>query len=340
MKITKKLIKDKKSFEMSFTLMFAIIAGTVILLLAIYGVSRFIVTTQKTQYSEAALSILNILNPIVNDIEDTYVKKPLEFKKETRIYLGCSVKGDKGIIFGKQTLAFSEESGFLKKWPEPGLNISRYNKYIFADKIEQGKSLQIFSKPFYAGFRVDDLIMMNVEDFCFVASPEFIKYDVENKGFRKINVTTSTIGCKNNSVKVCFGFSSSACEIVVYGECNSGCEKEGYDYGYVQKNGKTVKYTGNLIYAAIFSSPEIYECNVQRLGKKIAELGKVYLDEVKILETKNCNTLIEPYLVELISSSQNITSSNGLKRIYNAGKAMDEKNCENEMCRVYSSEDC
>jgi hypothetical protein len=335
------ILKSKKSFEIPFTLIFGIIAGVVILLLAIYGTARLINNSQQVQYSESAKTLLNILNPVVNDIESTFVQKPISFRKETRIYLNCMQKSEKSPVFGKETLAFSEKSAFLKKWPNPGINVSRYNKYIFADRIEEGKKLFIFSKPFYSGFRVDDLVVLSMKNFCFVNAPGFLADEVENRGYYNINSTINIDKCPSNSLRVCFERTGEKCDISVYGLCTSNCDDEmgKYSYGYVQKNAKTVYYAENLLFAAIFSSPEIYECNLGRLGKKISELSKVYSDEVDMLSLKGCNTLIGSGLSEMISLGENLTSKNILS-LYQASKNMNRHNCENVQCKIYESADC
>lgn len=339
--LTRKVIANKKAFEIPFTLIFGVIAGTVILLLVLYATSRFISNSQGVQYSESAKTLLNLLNPVVNDIESTFVQKPITFNKETRIYLDCYSTSEKSRVFGKETLGFSEQSGFLKAWSTPGVNVSRYNKYIFGDKIEQGKQLFIFSKPFYAGFRVDDLVILSMEKFCFVSAPGFMVDEVENRGYYNINLSNSLEKCPINSLRVCFDNSDNNCDVSVYGQCSDGCNDETgkYDYGYIRKNGKTISYTGNLLYAGIFSSPEIYECNLNRLGKKISELGKVYNDEITILSAKGCNTLIQSSLSDLIQTGLNLTSSN-LINLGIMSKNMDRTNCENVMCKIYESANC
>ena len=53
--------------------------------------------------------------------------------------------------------------GFKGKYKDETKNIdveiSRYNKYVFSENQSEGKNYYIFSKPFYAGYRVDDLVM-------------------------------------------------------------------------------------------------------------------------------------------------------------------------------------
>jgi hypothetical protein len=337
-----KIIKNKQAFEMSFAWIFAIIAGSVIILLAIYGATKFVNTTQTSQYSESAMNILNMLNPVVNGVTSAYSTK-IEFPKETRLYLGCTMKSDFTSVFGRQTLAFSEQSSLLRKWPQPGINVSRYNKYIFSNSVEQGKTFYIFSKPFYTGFRVDDLVFMNANKYCFVAPPMPIQKEIEDLNLKNVNHTDNIEKCKADELKVCFGFNLNECDMTVSGDCEDDyCGDLGeYDIGKVEKkNGKVLFYTSSLIYAAIFSSPEIYECNIARLANKVNELAKVYKNKAVILRTKECNTIIDSYLDDLITQSENITTSSKFIGLRATAKLMDEKNCADTQCPVYNPESC
>ena len=333
------LLCSKRSFELSFGMLFAIIAGAIIIFIAIYATTRFVRIEKYAAYSEAAKAIANLMNPVVSGITSAYATK-IDFKKETRVYVNCSTESVFSPYFGRQIIAFSEESGIFKRWSEPGAEIARYNKYIFADSTEQGKKLYIFSKPFYLGFKVDDLIMLSMKDYCFVGAPGFVQEEIEDIGLENVNISGSIEKCKHDSVKVCFGFSTTDCNVSVYGECSEEYCKTEYDTGRIVKNGKTVYYVGSLIYAGIFSSPEIYECNVKRLGKKTAELGSVYIDKIDIVKQKECNTVIEPFLEQIIVSSKNIKSSSNLININYQAKLMDEQNCNQMLCKIYSSEEC
>jgi len=335
------LLKSKHSFELPFSMIFAIIAGAVILFLAVYGATKFINTSQKTAYSESAKSLLNFLNPMVNSITSE-MSIPIGFLRETRLYLSCSTKSEKSPIFGKQTLGFSEQSGFLKRWPNPGENISRYNKYIFSKNIEQGKRVYLSSKPFYIGYRVDDLIFINADKYCFVTPPSQIEKEIKFMQSENLNATSRIDQCSADSIKVCFGnsMSLSSCNISVIGDCNDNyCGAyTNYETGVVLKEGKQMNYFGNLLYAAIFSSPEIYECNLFRLGKKTVELGKVYLEEIDTLNANNCNSVIDTEISNIIDIASNLTSAK-IKDIRYQAKLMDIKNCASN-CPVYAAESC
>jgi hypothetical protein len=326
----KRIINNKGGFEMSFAMIFSILAGAVIIFLAIYATTRLVSTNQYQSYSESALTISNLLNPIVNDITLASKAPEIDFKKETRIYLGCETTVPSSPIFGRQTLAFSEESGLIKKWSEPGANISRNNKYIFGESMQQGKVLNLFSKPFYVSYRVDDLVFLTLSDYCFVAPPEMIKDEIENLKIKNINITPQVSKCPKNAIKVCFGI-SAGCNITVYGSGND------YSSGRVTKNGKNLEYVGGLIYGAIFASPQIYECNIKRLGVKTSKLAQVYKEKIDIVKSEGCNSLIEGNLNNIISLSDNLSSSK-LSNLFNEARNMDLVN-QRANCQMYRGQD-
>jgi hypothetical protein len=330
------ITKSKRAaIELSFSWIFAIIAGTFIILMAIYATTRFVQTSQYAQYSESAKNLGNLLNPVVNGVTSAYSTR-IEFKKTTRIYLGCYETSTNSPLFGRQTIAFSEESGFLKKWTNPGANITRYNKYIFSDSMEQGKKFYIFSKPFYAGYRVDDLVYLTAKKYCFVGMPDSIKEEIESINPGNFNISNNIQTCKD-MVGVCFGFTAPGCNISVMPSIE---DPEDYSTGMVKKDDNSALqfYGPALMYAAIFSSSGIYECNIKRLGNKIFALGQIYKEEVNLVKAKNCNSVIPPYIENIQRLCINITSLK-LKSIYTNAKLMDNENCRSD-CRIYAPEKC
>jgi hypothetical protein len=325
------MIKNKGGFEMSFSVIFAIIAGAVILFLAIYATTSLIKGGQETTYTEAAKSIDNYLGDLVTGISEG-VSTKIIFKKETRILFDCSYSSEStSSPFGQQTIGFSEESGIGERWYESKTKITRKNKYIFANNTEQGKKMFIFIKPFYMGFKVDDLIIMSSNQYCFVKNsmPNRIIEDLENLNMENVNLVDSLNVCGNKNVTVCFG--NGNCDVNVYSDSCLGCDE--YEVGRVEKDGDSADYVGNLLYGAIFSSPEIYKCNLARLGKKTAVLSELYLGKIDEVSSKNCNSVIGPYL-QVLSNGFN---EENVKSQYRVVKEMDSEN-EIAVCKIYPGE--
>jgi len=127
---------------MPFNWMFAIIAGIVILFLAIYAVAKIIGVGEYKVSTETAAELEILLDPIRPGLASGKSAQ-INFRKDSRTYYDCSELG----VFGKNTIAFSEKT--FGGWGEKGGEINS-QKYIFAKNMIEGKKLNLFSKPFYA----------------------------------------------------------------------------------------------------------------------------------------------------------------------------------------------
>lgn len=319
--------KNKKGFEMAFSWIFAIIAGSVILFLALYGTNRIIDVAKYTESTENAKAIDIILDPLETGIASA-IGDVISFRAETRTYYECYPPTER-YRFGRHTIAFSEKSGIKEEWAIPGGEITVQNKFIFSNKLEQGEKLYVFSKPFYTGFKVTDLTMLTSDKYCFVATPNILKEELEQLNLANINLTDGLDDCPDRSISVCFG-GFEECDSYVYSD-------DEYKTGYVVKEGVIMNYFGSLIYAAIFAEPDVYECNIKRIGSKISALSGVYYDKAQIVKIKDCQTLIEPQLDSLASFAENLESSADLFKVYDIIEVMEDKNKRAD-CKIYSGE--
>ena len=273
---------------MQFAWLFAMIVGAIILFLAIFSVTK-ITETQNTAIDAATAKEIGILlNPLETGFESAKTTN-LVLPKETRIYSNCTTN----MGFGKQTIRLSQKS--FNKWSETDVNVGFENKYIFSDSVVEGKKFLIFSKPFEFPYKISDLIFLTSSDkkYCFQDAPEEISDELENLGQKNIFQDV----CPAGSTTVCF---SGSCDISV--SSNS-----------VRKNSKEMFFEGNtLMYAAIFSSPEIYECQFKRLMKRDSELASLYSDKAEIVSANGCNTNLGNDLSALKSSLDSIDESSSL----------------------------
>jgi len=304
----------KKAIAMSFNWLFAIIVGVLILFLAIYGATKFIGVGSKITSTESAAKLSSLLDPAESGLASGKYSK-IEFRKETRVYFSCSERGD----FGKETIAFADKS--FGKWGEPGGEITVYNKYVFADEVEEG-DLHLFSMPFYMPFKVADIIVVSSESYCFVGANNEIKDEVEEMGVENIEFIDSG-DCEGT--KVCF-ISGSGCDVRVSG-IN---DRE----GFVTKGSEQLYYVDNLFYAAIMSSPEVYECNVKRLMKKFDILADIYIGKINIIEMQECGSNIGGDLINMQGLAGELDSSEELAVISQASDIANAKN-KNTRCRLY-----
>jgi len=299
-----KKVMNKKAIEMGFNWIFALIVGAAILGLAIYGATQFIKTSEEALYTESAAKLISLLDPFETGLASGKSSQ-INFKKSTRTYYECDEFSNQP--FGRQTISFSEQT-IGDAWGDPGNPISIKNKYVFAENIVEGKNLYIFSKPFEAGFKVADLIMISSDEYCFYKAPSEIQKEIENLNIKNIEFVDNLENC-TGGVSVCWG--ADDCDIKITAN-------------RVVKNNRELYYTGDLIYAAIFSSPEIYECNLKRLKNKFNELSLIYLDKMNIIQQYGCGTGISLNLD--IMRNQEINSSKDVISWINGAETLDKIN--------------
>ena len=315
-------MKNKKAIEMSFNWIFSIIVGAVIIFIAIYATVKIVGVSEYQIYTESASKIESLLDPIRPGLaEGKYIN--LNFKKDTRLYFTCTDVGN----FGKQTISFSEKT--FSDWTEKG-GLINTQKYVFSREILEGKSIYLFSMPFDMPFKIDDLIMIGNENYCFIQAPNKVIEDIKGLGMDKVYFAESSGDENCTGKKVCF---NSQCDIRVYGMCeNSNCDP--YEYGKVIKEGKSLYYNSNLLYAAIFSSPAMYDCNVKRLMKRFYSLGEIYNGKIGITKAQGCDLDIELKLSNMMNSAKNLNSSQDL---YLLSQDAEELNTQNSAsaCKLW-----
>lgn len=313
-------MKDKKAIEFGFSWIFAILAGSFILFLAIYAATKFIGTQERVLYTESAARIVALLDPFETGLASGKSSE-INFKKETRIYAeSCSYIDNKP--FGKQSISFSEKT-FNEKYGEKGEVVPIKNKYVFMENIVEGKKMYVFSKPFFMPFKISDLIIISSGEYCFYDAPDEFIEEIEGLNIKNMHFPNETEKC--SGTKVCFKDYSN-CEIRVY-ESDK----------YVQKASKKLYYYKDLLYGAIFSSPALYECNVKRLMNKLNELGLVYNDKIKIIERKGCMPRIKNKLLDLMNNAKALGYSSDLIKL---GEYSEEIDSINEMadpgCKLFN----
>lgn len=304
-------MKNKKGFEFSFAWMFAVLVGAVILFLAVYFAVKFVSTGTSQVNTITAKQLSIIFEPMETGLLAGEKPAPVSLKEETRIYDNCYDSGS----FGNQKISLATKS-LSGNW-EKSVPITINNKYIFSDDIEQGKEVYFFSKPLDMPWKVSELIFLTTGKYCFINAPDNIKDEV----LLDLQLENIQLDNCSDEVKVCFGLGN--CDIKVEGACLMNCENE-YDYGVVMKEGKILTYTGSLIYGAIFSSPDVYECNVKRLMKRLRQEALLLKDESDFLSTK-CGTS-SASLISLANAAASLDNTRDLISIKNMADELNEEN--------------
>lgn len=325
----------RKGIEVSFDWIFAIIVGAIVIILGVYAAVRFVGSESTGQNTQNAKALGTIMNPIEAGFGDSKVV-PIEFSTQIKIFNGCDTRG----TFGKQKI--STELVSKIKNSQQGLNVSFANKYLFSEKMIQGKKFIAFSEGFNMPFKVADLIFMWSLDqkYCFVfpeLSDSQTKDEIMNLKSNNINVNLtidvkeSTDDCSKNSKIVCFDSTMGAkeCDITVY-----------TDNKIVRRKGapsNDVYYEDSLIYGAIFSDPGVYKCEVVRLMKRASELASLYKEKATYFGGECGDSVLTDQGSNLdgyISLTQDATDAN-LDTIKNYANDLNNLNPEAENCKLW-----
>ena len=261
-------MKNKRGYlQISFAWLFAIIVGGIILFLAIFLSTKLIRTEQTSMSAQTGKEIGVLLNPLETSFE-VWKTTSLSLPTETRIYNKCNNRG----VFGRQIIQISQKS--LNKWTETEIDVGFSNKYIFSEEYVEGKNFYIFSKPFEFPFKVSDLIYLtsSSDKYCFIDAPSHIEEEISVLNQKNLFAEDCS---DSESIKVCFD--GDNCDI------NIDCYEQ-----YVEKNRTRLYFEGDaLMYAAVFSEPEVYECQVKRLMQRVKNLASLYNDKANFIYQKS-----------------------------------------------------
>ncbi len=300
---------------MSFAWLFAIIVGGFILFLAIYATTKIVNIGEYEMSAETQKEIGVLLNPLETGVESGKVTS-MSIKGDTRIYTQCSNTS----LFGKQIIKISQKS--FGQWTETLEGASFKNKYIFSEDFAEGKKFYIFSKPFEFPFKVTDLIYLGSasQTYCFLDAPDNIENEIKLLELQNVNLEN----CSNKDAKVCFGSVSENCDIEV-----------NYPGKFVKKDKEKMYFEGDtLMYAAVFSTPEVYECQVERLMKRASQLALLYRDKANFVAREGCSSSLNSELLQLSNLAKSVESSSDLIGIANIVEKIKEKN-EDAYCKLW-----
>ena len=325
-------MRDKKGgIQFSFAWIFAIIAGVAILGLAIYFVVQFAGNSKEQINAQNAMSIGVLTNPLESSFESAK-RSIITTNAETRIYTECESQETITNNFGRQTIRTAEKT--YNQWSEDqGMNIRFQNKYIFAKDPVEGRRFYVFSKPFEMPFKIADLIYItSARDlYCFVDPVDDVEDEIEDligdeetrSEYENFYLVKRKRECPQGSTSICFKRTESGCDVYV-------------SDSYVQKSSGRMYYEGDaLMYAAIFSDKEEYECQVKRLMNRAKKLFEIYQDKADfVLQKTECNSEIDMELIQMISLLNGYHSSQDVEVINILAQNIQYKN-ENAECRLW-----
>ncbi len=316
-KVRKKLKINSRGFlEISFAWLFAIIAGAIILAIAIFAATKVINLGQTATSAEAQNQIAVLLNPLETSFQSGQITS-ISVSTPTRIYNQCDQTG----IFGNQIISTSQKS--FGKWSVPASGAAFQNKYIFSNSVVEGQIFYLFSKPFDFPFKVSDVIYMTSSDtrYCFVSPPENILDELSKLKEKNFIIENETNLC-GGAVKICFN--GEGCDVNV-----------DYTKGIVSKGtNSSVNFYGDaLMYAAIFSDKGIYECQLKRLMGRETQLSSLYIDKANTIDQIGCATTLVPDLTQLNNLAGSFKNSVDLNNLIPTANKLQQDN-DQAICKL------
>lgn len=324
---------NKRGYEFSFAWIFAIFVGAIVIFFAIYATTKVIDTQRTTIDTVSAKRIGILLTPVETNLESSRLAK-ISVSQETRLITECETQGN----FGVQKISSLVKSGIGDDWqPEAGVQSSFRNKYIFAQtETHSEEEFYIFTKPFKFPYKVADLtiIWSDKKPYCFVFSSETgeqnqLKEELEILNPENIELVSEISSCSSTSRKVCFEDASS-CDVLVSLSTNKIKYEDGKTYDFVESLDNENKFS--LLFAAIFSDSQTYECQTQRLAKRAANLADLYRLKSNFLSEKGCSS--SPLLPAALQTLKNSLSSSDLGRAESAALDLRTKN-GNLGCKLF-----
>jgi hypothetical protein len=308
----------KKGFlQISFSWLFAIIVGAIILFFAIFASTKMISQGSSQSDLELSKNLEVLLAPLETGFESTTISS-ITLAKETKLSNRCENISQ----FGSQQIIISQKT--LNKWSDPSKGNSISNKYLFFEAFTSGKKFYLFAKPFEFPFKVGDLIYLtSAENFyCFRDSPEEIEEEILDLVEANPNINMGVYPeCSEESILICF---EGNCDI-----------KVDYDEKKVTKDGNITYFEGNaLMYAAIFSDKKNYECQILRLKKRTSQLVELYLGKANIISRVGCDRRLQEELNLFLEGINEIESSRDLKNLEELVEEIKSKN-EYGICRLW-----
>ncbi len=315
-------IRNKKG-EFSFVWLFAVIAGTAVLMLAIMGAIRYGKTASVLQDTEIAKG----LSVVTDSLQAGFAsgrKSMIRFNKETILENFC-FESSAPDYFGFNELSVLTKERPNKDFEIGGIPIKVSNKYLFVSNVP-GKEFYVFSVPITFAFRISDAIIIDSQEYCFIGLEE------QEEIARSFSIlgNKAKIGfenCTEDSIKVCFD-SGGDCDIKVVPSCNALICDGLFEVGRVEHEDYSVDYVGNLLYPAIFSEKENYLCNVKRILYKQSILANLYTQKIAYMSARTCDSDLALELSDLEGVSIDLDSNfigNDLFEMYFLAKDIQRK---------------
>lgn len=323
-------MKSKKG-GLQFGWIFAVIVGAVILFLAFYFVGQLMMEGRIESETVSARSLDIVLMPLSHFGElGAVTAYLLKLPQTSKIELSCELPSSFNPLGSNSILLVAEQK-------EAGVGIPKkvYDKYLFGENLNKTpkKRFQSLTKSVEMPWRIVDLTMLWPADrnYCFVSAPDRIEQELGDAitGLNISSISFDETDC--NGANVCFKPGTN-CDVEV-----SNSQQEGTGIVTKKLPGKpreSLNYAGDaLMYAAIFSDSEIYNCNLQRIGKRLELEIEVYEKKAKILTVEGCPTVPLSDFKALVANTD-LDFSSKLPQIWLKAKGIKQRNNYAE-CKLF-----
>ncbi len=320
--------KQKNAQMPAFGWLFSVIIGAFILFFAFLFVFRFTHIAEQQEQAVTTTSLDILLEPFASSIA-TGQSDIITLPRNSKLEIDCSYSD---FDFGKNIVKYSTTGQFRFS------KVVR-DKYIFARPIQK-RNILVVVLPFEMPFRIADLTLLIGHDYCFVGLPE--RYKDLLQELTETNADAANIrleffsdvnDCSEDSIKVCKD--NLNCDVSF--TCADGCSYGTISYG---NNDKQYLWYGNLLLAAAFSEPELYECNANRLLKRAKLIASIYKTEASMLSSKGCSSIsglssqLDRYITQLNNIDISDTSTSSFASLHDTAKTIDHINGF-ALCKIY-----
>jgi hypothetical protein len=243
-----------RGFEFSFSWLFSLIVGALILILAVYGVTTFIEQERTVSDSETAQALSGLLSPLQTSVETSFRPNPIVFPQPTEITLGCT--RDASTV---QTRALST----IGRNTAPGYAQETAGVAVFGNTTLTGTTLHSLVVPFTFPYKLSDLVIVWTQPLCFVRAPDDVlqTFGADNVSVQSVQQRSI---CQKGSRVICFD-ETVGCDVTV----DSYLRR-------VTSGGTSLYYEGALLYGALVAPPRLYECQIELLMRQGATLADLY----------------------------------------------------------------
>ena len=88
------------------------------------------------------------------------------------------------------------------------------------------------------------------------------------------------------------------------------------------------------MFGAIFAEQDLYECQVNRLMLRAANLANLYLDKSKFISSKECTSGLERELIQLKNSASTFKTNKNFALIKQIADDLEEKHFD-AVCKLW-----